>query len=77
LIEIGALAEIVRSRLSSESEIRRIPYAEAFDEGFEDLRVRQPDLDRVRKAIGFKAKIALETTIDDLARSLEARKIDQ
>lgn len=77
LIEIGALAEIVRSRLSSESEIQRIPYAEAFDEGFEDLRVRQPDLGRIRKAIGFEATIALETTIDDLARSLEARKIDQ
>ena len=77
LIEIGDLARLVKSRLSSESEIRLIPYADAFDEGFEDLRIRQPDLDRIRDAIGFEAKIALETTIDDLASILQTRKVDR
>ena len=77
LIEIGDLARLVKSRLGSESEIRMIPYAEAFDEGFEDLRVRQPDLDRIRTAIGFDAKIALETTIDDLASSLQSGGVDR
>ena len=37
LVEIGDLAQIVKARLSSESEVSFIPYAEAFEEGFEDL----------------------------------------
>ena len=77
LVEIGDLAHIVKARLSSESEVRFIPYAEAFEEGFEDLRVRQPDLDRIRDAIDFEPKITLAMTIDDLASSLQAGKVDR
>ena len=44
--------------------------AEAFADDFEDLRFRQPDLSRIRKAIGFDPRISIETTIDDLAREL-------
>ena len=72
LIEIGRLAERVRERVGSTSPIVHVPYAEAFDAHFEDLRVRQPDLRRIREAVGFEPRIALETTIDDLAAAVTA-----
>ena len=67
LIEIGELATKVRDRVGSTSEISFIPYEDAFDDRFEDLRVRQPDLSRIRSAVGFDPTIPLERTIDDLA----------
>ena len=67
LIEIGDLATRVRDRVGSASEISFVPYADAFDDRFEDLRVRQPDLSRIRSAVGFEPSIPLERTIDDLA----------
>ncbi len=72
LIEIGRLAEVVRAEVDSSSEIVHLPYEEVFDERFEDLQVRQPDLSRIREAVGFSPSIPLETTIHDIAASLLA-----
>ena len=74
-IEIGRLATMVRDRLGSSSEIHRREYREVFGDRFEDLRLRRPDLSRIRRAIGFAPRIALESTIDDLAARIrtEAR----
>ena len=66
-ITIRDLAELVRTRTGSESSIRFVDYVEVFDEEFEDLQIRIPDLSRVRAAIGFQAGIPLDQTIDDLA----------
>lgn len=71
-IEIGELATTVRDRLKSSSGIRNVSYAEVFESGFEDLQIRQPDLTRVRSAIGFEPEIDLDRTIDDIASSLAA-----
>ena len=54
--------------------MRVIPYEQAFASGFDDLLVRQPDLARVRGAVGFAPRIPLEQTIRDLAAELVARK---
>ena len=68
LITIAELAERVRTVLGSSSEIVTIPYDEAYGAGFEDLRLRQPDLSSVRGAIGFERRIDLDDTIRDIAR---------
>ena len=73
-ITIRALAEMVVARLGSASPIVHVPYASAFGEGFEDLRARQPDLSRIREAIGFEATTPLERTIDDLATVIRAAR---
>jgi UDP-glucose 4-epimerase len=70
LVEIGELATMIRDQVGSSSEIVHVPYAEAFDEHFEDLRTRQPDLTRIREAVGFNPSIPLSTTIGDIAASL-------
>lgn len=73
-IEILALAELVRDTLKSGSEIRLIPYEEAYAVGFEDMRRRQPDLTRIRAAVGFEPRIPLEQTISDLAAHLASER---
>ena len=67
-ITIRDLAEMVRSRTGSSSTIRFVDYEEAFDADFEDLKVRVPDLSRIRAAIDFHPRIPLQKTIDDLNR---------
>ncbi len=70
-VAIAELARRVVEVLASPSEIRRIPYDQAFRRGFEDLRQRRPDLRRVREAIGFSPRIPLEQTILDLAAAMQ------
>jgi UDP-glucose 4-epimerase len=70
-ISIAELAELVRRTLSSSSDIRFVPYEQAFGPGFDDLRHRAPDLGRIREAIGFAPRIPLDRTIRDLAEHLQ------
>jgi len=62
-IAIGNLAERVRTLTQSASEIVRIPYHQAWDEQFEDMRRRIPDLTRIRGLIGFAPQTALDAII--------------
>ena len=70
-ISIAGLARLVIDELGSTSDIRYIPYQEAYPEGYEDLAHRRPDLRRVREATGFKPSIDLRRTIRDVAADLE------
>jgi UDP-glucose 4-epimerase len=76
-ITIAELAERVLRVLHPQGGGRaeRIPYDRVYADGFEDLRQRQPDLSRVRAAIGFEPRIGLEQTIRDLAEELRARGV--
>ncbi|MBL1218206.1 MAG: NAD-dependent epimerase/dehydratase family protein [Planctomycetes bacterium] len=69
-ITIMQLAERVVGVLHSSSAIRTVPYEQAYEAGFEDLRVRQPDTSRLQAAIGFAREFDLDETIRDLATSL-------
>jgi UDP-glucose 4-epimerase len=73
LISIADLAKLVRDTLSSESQIVHVPYETAFGPGFEDLRTRQPDLKRIREAVGFSARYDLQQTIRDIAEKMRER----
>lgn len=74
IITIKDLAELVVATLGSRSRIRMVPYEKAFAAGFDDLAVRQPDLTRIRGAIGFAPSIPLVQTIRDLAAELTERE---
>jgi len=71
-VTIRELAELVVRLTESSSKLKMIPYAQAYAHGFEDLLVRRPDLSRVREAIGFQPRVALEQTIRDVAAVLRA-----
>jgi UDP-glucose 4-epimerase len=72
-ISIHALAERVIATLGSTSRIRMVAYEQAFASGFDDLKERQPDLTRIREAVGWSPAIPLERTILDLAEEIRAR----
>ena len=62
-ISILKLAELVKEITGSESEIQFIPYEEAFETGFEDMRRRVPDISKISNLTGYVPKIDLRTTI--------------
>lgn len=65
-ITIGELAELVRRRAGSSSEIRFASYADAYGEHFEDVTHRRPELSRLKALIRFAPAWTLTQTIDDL-----------
>ena len=69
-ISILELANLVRSQTGSRSSVRIIPYDQAYTDGFEDLKVRVPDLTRIREAIGFQPMTGLSSTIQDIAEAM-------
>ena len=69
-IAINELAELVISTLDSDSSIEHIEYEQAYQSGFEDLRHRKPNLERIRSAIGFSPAFTLTETIQDLHQTM-------
>lgn len=65
-ITIKDLACLVKERLGSTSDIRFIPYDQAFRPGFEDMQRRVPDLGKARRLIGYRPKRSLTDVIDDI-----------
>ena len=55
-ITIMELAETVKRITGSKSEIVTIPYREAYEEGFEDMLRRVPDLGKIKAAIGYEPR---------------------
>jgi len=66
-ITIRQLAEQVRKVVGSKSGIVLVPYDDAYEEGFEDMRRRAPDISKVRRFIGFEPKLGLTAIIEDVA----------
>ena len=71
MISMQALAERVIRVTGSQSRIEHVSYEQVFGNGFEDLKLRQPNLQRIRRAIGFASTISLDTTIIDIVASLQ------
>jgi UDP-glucose 4-epimerase len=62
-VSIDDLAQRVRRACGSTSPIVHVPYAEAWDQGFEDMRRRVPDLSRIRALVGFSPSRPLAAII--------------
>jgi len=71
-ITILDLARRVIERLDSSSKIQYQSYADAYDSSFEDIRRRVPDLTRIQRTIGFKAKRDLDAIIDSVGDYLRS-----
>jgi UDP-glucose 4-epimerase len=59
-ISIIDLAKKVKELTNSDSEIVLVPYDEAYEEGFEDMPRRVPDISKINKQVGFKPARDLE-----------------
>ena len=59
-ITILDLARRVKELTQSSSEIVFVPYDEAYEEGFEDMPRRVPDITKVGDLVGFRPKMNLD-----------------
>jgi len=73
-ITILELAHKVKELTNSPSSIVKVPYAEAYDEGYEDMPRRIPDTSKLRALIGFAPTTGIEEIVDSVMRSFLARQ---
>jgi len=66
-ISITALAEQVIQTLNSKSAVELVPYNEAYEPGFEDMRRRKPSVEKLEKFTGFKPGTTLREIIERTA----------
>ncbi|MBP7690046.1 MAG: GDP-mannose 4,6-dehydratase [Thermoflexales bacterium] len=72
-ITILDLARRIIKRANSQSEIKLIPYAQAYAAGFEDMRRRIPGIDKINAAIGWRPGIELDQTLDEVIAETRAQ----
>ena len=65
-VSILELAQRVKQLTGSESPIEFIPYGEAYEQGFEDMPRRVPDIAKVRNLVGFEPK----TTLNEILKAV-------
>jgi len=66
-ISILELAKRVIQITDSKSEIIKVPYTEAYPDGFEDMQRRVPDISKINNVLGWSPQIGLDQTIKDIA----------
>ena len=66
-ISIEGLAQLVKEVLQSPSPIVYIPYEQAYEEGFEDMRKRVPDIGKIQELVGFDPNFSSKDMILDVA----------
>jgi len=65
-ITILDLARRILARSGSRSEITLIPYDEAYEAGFEDMRRRVPDTSKIEALMGWQPTVSLDQTLDEV-----------
>jgi UDP-glucose 4-epimerase len=59
-VSIEELAQKIIDLTGSSSEIKYIPYEEAYESGFEDMRHRVPDTTKLEEKLDFRPKYELD-----------------
>jgi UDP-glucose 4-epimerase len=62
-VTIRDLAERVKALAGSRSPITLVPYDEAYQPGFEDLRRRVPDVGKAEQFVGYRSRVTLDETL--------------
>ncbi len=65
-ITMGKLAEKVKEMTRSPSPIEYISYEEAYGTGFEDMRRRTPNIEKIRNLIGYQPRFKLEEILQSV-----------
>jgi UDP-glucose 4-epimerase len=70
-ISMNNLAKRIIELTNSSSQIKYIPYSEAYGDGFEDMERRVPNIDLINSLTGWKPKRGLDEIIKDVAQDLQ------
>jgi UDP-glucose 4-epimerase len=71
-VSVLELAERVRRACESESEIKLVPYEEAYEAGFEDMRRRVPDTTKIADLLAWRPTRTLDEILGDVIESQRA-----
>ena len=63
-VTILELARRVKERTGGRSGIELVPYDKAYEEGFEDMQRRVPDLQKLRTLTGYEPKVGLDDILE-------------
>jgi UDP-glucose 4-epimerase len=72
-ITIGDLASLVKVMTGSASPIQYIPYDQAYEQGFEDMHRRVPDISRVRGLLNFEPTRDIRQIVQSVIDYYESR----
>jgi len=72
-ISILSLARRIIQLAGSTSTIEFIPYERAYQSDFEDMRRRVPNIQRLRRLIGWEPRISLDQTLEEVIAEFRAR----
>ncbi|HYE14818.1 MAG TPA: GDP-mannose 4,6-dehydratase [Pyrinomonadaceae bacterium] len=73
-VSIMELARRVRELAGSKSEIVTVPYDEAYEEGFEDMPRRVPDITKVNRLVGFRPTMSLDGILQSVIEYYSGRQ---
>jgi UDP-glucose 4-epimerase len=65
-ISIAELAEKIKQLTGSNSRIMYVPYEKAYEEGFEDMMRRVPDISKIGALIGYEPRFTLDEILTDV-----------
>jgi UDP-glucose 4-epimerase len=71
-ITIADLAARVKEMTGSCSPIHYIPYDQAYEEGFEDMPRRVPDISKIREFVGYEPKVQLDEILRTVIEHMRA-----
>jgi UDP-glucose 4-epimerase len=67
------LAQRIKDLTQSASPITLVPYEQAYGAGFEDIRLRVPDLARLHELIGYRPTFSLDAILRDMVEDGRGR----
>jgi UDP-glucose 4-epimerase len=80
-ISVAELAALVKSMTRSKSVIEYVPYEVAYEEGFEDMHRRVPDISKIKKVLKFRTthdtRQIIQSVIDYLVVRPKARRVSK
>src|SRR3984957_6683538 len=73
-ISIADLAQTVKTRTASTSEISYLPYDQAYEPGFEDMMRGVPNVEKLKRLTGFRPQTKLADIIDRVSSHLREKE---
>jgi len=70
-ISIRDLAKRIIELVGSDSQLEYVPYDDAYEEGFEDMERRVPNINLAKQLVGFESSIDLDEIIRSVIEDLK------
>jgi UDP-glucose 4-epimerase len=72
-VSINELAQRIIKITGSSSKIIHVPYDQAYQEGFEDMMVRVPSIEKISSAIDYNLNKTLNDTLNEVKEHIQAQ----